>query len=400
MSDADDKKAFDARHQPDPARLKEFTETARRLQQERTGTREVTEKLLDTTPLPEWPGLAGRPELRNSGALEQLAARVRARCEHDPREALAAASLATAIAETLPPGAYPAVTLAQLRAHAWKDRAHTLRFLGRYDEALDAVAMAERALEPFPATAYDRAVVGLVKAATLQHIERFDESGELLAECAGVFRDHGDTKQQLYCTMIHAALFYRLGQYLEAEREWTDSLTVALGLGDMESVARAHGNLASCALHLGDVSTGKAHVGQAKEIFYELGRDIEAIRIDLAFARLLVKNGDITHGIILLRKARESFLSHQLVEEAGLCGLSIAEAFVGRGDYAAAFELTDEIIRDFSHAALNSRAIQAVQSLQVALAARDVSVAAIRHVGRYIEDLRRDPDLEFVALSA
>jgi hypothetical protein len=46
------------------------------------------------------------------------------------------------------------------------------------------------------------------------------------------------------------------------------------------------------------------------------------------------------------------------------------------------------------------RAIQAIQSLLDALAARDVSVAAIRHVGRYIEDLRRDPELEFVALSA
>jgi len=400
MSDANDKKAFDARHQPDPARLREFTETARRLQRERAGTHEVVEKILDATPRPEWPGLAERPELRNSGALEQLAARVRARCEHDPREALAAASLATAIAETLPSGAYPAVTLAQLRAHAWKDRAHTLRYLGRYEEALEAVAMAERALEPFPATAYDRAVVGLVKAATLQHVERFPESSALLAECAQVFRDHGDTKQHLYCMMIHAALFYRLGEYAEAEREWTESLTVALTVGDMESVARAHGNLASCALHLGDVSTGKAHVGQAKEIFYELGRDIEAIRIDLAFARLLVKNGDTTHGIILLRKARESFLSHQLVEEAGLCGLSIVEALVDRGDYAAAADLTEEIVREFSDAALSTRAIQAIQTLHVALAARDVSVAAIRHVERYIENLRGNPELEFIALSA
>jgi tetratricopeptide (TPR) repeat protein len=400
MSDANDRKAFGARHQPDPARLREFTETARRLQRERAGTHEVVETLLDTTPRSDWPSLAERPELRNSGALEQLSARVRARCEHDPGEALAAASLATGVADALPPDAYPAVTLAQLRAHAWKDRAHTLRYLGRCYEALDAVAMAEKALDPFPATAYDRAVVGLVKATILQQVERFDESDTLLTECARVFCDHGDTKQHLYCAMLHAVLFYRLGRYAEAETGFTEVLRVALTSGDMESAARAHANLASCGLQLGNVAAGKAHVGQAKEIFYDLGRNLEAVRTDLAFGRLLIKSGDVTHGIILLRHAREAFAANGLVEESGLCGLSVAEALVARGDSAAASQLVREIIKDFSDAGLNARAIKAMQFLDNELVSRDASFATVRHVQEYIENLKSDPEREFIALSA
>jgi tetratricopeptide (TPR) repeat protein len=260
--------------------------------------------------------------------------------------------------------------------------------------------MAERALEPFPATAFDRAVVRLVKATILQQVERFDESDALLAECATVFRDHGDTKQHLYCSMLHAVLLYRLARYAEAEVEFTEVLSLALTTGDMESAARAHTNLASCALQLGDTAAGKAHVGQAKEIFYDLGRKLEAVRTDLAFGRLLIKSGDVTHGIILLRNAREAFAANDLIEESGLCGLSIAEALVARGDSEAASHLVREIISDFSDAGLNTRAIKAMQSLDDELATREASFATVRHVRQYVESLRIDPDREFIALSA
>lgn len=401
MSGPTDKvKPFEPRPRPDAGRVREFAETARRLQRERIGTADVVARILDTTPRAEWPSLASRGELRTSGGLEHLAARLRARCEKDPQEALALSSLATAIAETLPPDAYPGVTLAQLRAQAWKDRAHTLRFLGRYDEALDAVAMAERALAPFPTTAYDRAVVALVKASIFQQVERFDESRILLAECARVFRDHGDAKQYLYCSMINGTLLYRLADYPAAKSEFTKLLEMALDAGDIESTARLHNNLAYCAVQLGHIEEGKAHVGQAKEIFYDLGREIEAIRSDRAFARLLLKNGDTTHGIILLRNARQSFLRHELVEEGGLCGLLIAEAFVGRGDFALAADLVREVITEFAEAGLNARAIRAMELLEDGLDSRHASAATVEQVAQYIESLRLNPDRELIQLIA
>ena len=131
-----------ARRRPDSARFAELAETARRLQSERHGAAEAVASVLDSTPFEEWPRLAEHPALRNSGALEELAARIRSRFEKDPKEALSLSSLATTIAETLPPDAYPPVTLAQLRAHAWKDRANTLRYVCRFDESLEAIAMA------------------------------------------------------------------------------------------------------------------------------------------------------------------------------------------------------------------------------------------------------------------
>ena len=66
-----------ARRRPDPARVQEFAETARRLQRERLESADVVTRVLRETPQEEWPRLATRPELRNSvTALRQLGATV------------------------------------------------------------------------------------------------------------------------------------------------------------------------------------------------------------------------------------------------------------------------------------------------------------------------------------
>jgi tetratricopeptide (TPR) repeat protein len=392
---------FDSsRRRPSADRFAELAETARRLQRERSDAPGIVAHHLDAMPRDEWPRLAEEPDLRTSGALEQLATLIRARCEKQPQEALILSTLATTIAETLSPSAYPSVTLAQLRAQAWKDRAHTLRYLGRFDEAFEAIDMAESALAPFPATAYDKAVVALVKASTLQHVARFDESRSLLAKCQQVFRDHGDSRLESYCSIMAASLLYRMGEYAEAQKAYERLLQAAVNSGDLESTARLHHNLASCAIHLGQITEGKAHVGRARTIFFDLGRNLEALRGDRAFARLVLANGDVTHAIVLLRVVRREFLEHQLVEEAGLTGLSIAEALVARGDFVAAVSLVREIIDEFESAQITGRACQALESLQRSLDSRDASSATVRHVEQYIESLRFDPDREFVALSA
>ena len=108
---------------PAQARLAEFLETAERLKNERAAAGNVLETV-EATPPDAWPSLANVPEFQTNAALEKLGDEVRRRLDRNPREALALAALATTIADALPRTAYPAVTLAQIRAMAWKDRAN------------------------------------------------------------------------------------------------------------------------------------------------------------------------------------------------------------------------------------------------------------------------------------
>lgn len=395
-NDDDDKVVtFDrTRRRPDAARVREFAETARRLQNERSGAAEVVNRHLQETPRDEWPRLAEEPEMRTSGALEQIAARIRSSCEKGPQEALALTSLATTIAETLAPDSYPPVILAQLRAHAWKDRAHALRYLGRCDEALEAAGIAEKRLEPFASTAHDRAVVALVKASTLQQMERFDESQELLETCSAVFRDHGDSRLFLYCGLMEGNLRYRRQQYVEARDVWRPLLEVALKAGDFESAARIHNNLGCVDVQLGQFADAQVHLSEAKAIFVDLGKPVEAVRTDHGYGLLLIAKGKTDAGVAILRKTRAAFLHHELVQDAGLCGLAIAEALVA-SDRAVASDLVAEILDDFTTAHLNPGAIEAVAYLQRAIIERSASTEVFRHVGSYIESLRKDPTIAF-----
>lgn len=386
------------RRRPDNVRFAELAETARRMQSERNGAPEAVASVLDSTPCEEWGRLAEHPTLRTSGALEQLAARLRSRCEKNPKEALSLSSLATTIAETLPPDAYPPVTLAQLRAHAWKDRAHTLRYLGRYDESLEAIAMAERALEPFAATAFDKAVVALVKASTLQHVDRFEESRALLAECREVFRDHADFRRYLYCGIAEVALLHRQHQYAEGRELGNTLLSSAADVSDLESAARLHNIVGYCDLQLDNLRDANKHLASARAIFTDLGRTIEATRCELGFGSLLLSKGHVKEGIEVLQVARKEFLSHTLVEEAGLCGLTMAASMLETRDASSARGLVRSIIDEFTRAGLNLRAVQAMEYLATSIETGTASPSTAHHVEQYVAGLQLDPSVEFVPL--
>lgn len=179
--------AFDATGRR--AREREFTSTAARLERERDGATDVVGRYLRDTPSEEWPRLAEMSDLRNNAALEQMSDEVRRRLHRKPREALAIANLSASIAESLAPSQYPAVVLAQLRANAWKDRASTLRYLARYDEAIEAADRGEEALAPFASLEHDRAIVRMVKGMILAQQEQFDEAHAILSECRRMFRE-------------------------------------------------------------------------------------------------------------------------------------------------------------------------------------------------------------------
>jgi hypothetical protein len=54
-------------------------------------------------------------------------------------------------------------------------------------------------------------------------------------------------------------------------------------------------------------------------------------------------------------------------------------------------------VREFTAARLNARAITALGYLSEAIEARTASQTTVRNVGRFIQALRANPELEFVA---
>lgn len=384
------------RRRTDPGRVIEFAETARRLQREREAAGDQITRLLRDTPRDAWPALAELEELHTSGVLDRLSSEVAALLEREPLAALAAANLASAIAEVLPADSYPPVLLAQMRAQAWKDRAQALSYLGRRAEAIEAVDQAERLLSAFGSLAHDRAIVRLVKALALQHLQRFDESLRLLEWCRAVFFDHGDAKRQLHCGMAEGTLLFRRGRFDAARDVFVSLLDCARGAGDLEMMAGLHCNIGHCSVHVGEAAVARLHFTEAMRHFEALGDLTNALRVDLGFGRVLLARGETANGLATLRQAHARFRQHGMVEEAGLCGLDIVAVLLDDNRIAEARSLATEIAEDYEQLSCNPRATEALRYLEERLEAHDAS-AVVRHVHSYLEALRLDPSREFVA---
>ena len=130
---------------------------------------------------------------------------------------------------------------------------------------------------------------------------------------------------------------------------------------------------------------------------HEVEQPVQVLRSELALGRILLKRGRVEPGIAHLRRVRAQFLEQELVEEAGLCGLEIVEADLGRGAAREAEALARQIVSDFIAARLNGRAVTAVGYLSEAIAARKASAVTVDDVRRFIHTLRSDPDAEFLA---
>lgn len=386
------------RQRLDPARVREFGDTARRLQRERVEAAEVVEKMLKETPADEWPALAVRAELQTSGALEKLGNTVAQVLGSDPRRALAVAELAVSIAEAIPEDAYQAPILAQLRAYAWKDLGKALLYVGNHLKAIAAFDRAEAQVGGHSALVHDHAIIGYARAAALQEVNRHDESFALLAECKQIFRDHGDTKRVVLCGIAEGVALHRLRRYREARETYLLLLASTRDTMDQESIACLHHAIGHSSVDLGDFDVAEANLSRAVAMFRELDQPLQALKGELGRGRLLVHKGEIDRGIAHLRPVRREFLRHGMIEEAGLAGLEIVEALLRQDRASEAETLARQIITEFTNAGLNTRAITALGYLQEAIAARRASAAMVADIRDYILSLRTSPERELAVM--
>jgi tetratricopeptide (TPR) repeat protein len=372
------------------SREREFTSVAARLERERDESSDVVARYLRDTPTEEWSRLAEMPDLRNNAALEQMSEEVRRRLHRKPREALAIANLSASIAESLPPSQYPGVVLAQLRGTAWKDRASTLRYLARHDEALEAAERGEEALAPFATLEFDRFIVRLVKGMILAQQERFEEAHAILSECRQVFREYGDTKRYVQAGLAEAGVMYEANRIDDCRQLLLDLLLHATADGDVETQAKIHSNIGYCDIRRDAFAAANIQFSEAVAAFTDLGYTSEVARTERGAGLVLIARGQVTSGLARLRDARRAFKVAGMTEDAGLCGLNIAAVLIERGDRPSARALTQNVVDEFTAAGMHQRAISAVIALRDAIDVDDATAETVNTVHAVVESLRED----------
>ena len=193
------------------------------------------------------------PSWRNAGFVQELTAAASAVLESDPRDSLALAQLALAIATSIPARRYTPTVQAQLEGTAWKEIGTAHRYLSEYDAALRAYDAAHRSFAAAHALAHDNAIVDFARAIVLTDLGRHDEALELLRSVEPVFRGFEDNRRLVQVSVLIGMVEYRQGRFSGAKTTFEKALA-EVPFEDLHTRAMLYLNLGQTLAALSETS--------------------------------------------------------------------------------------------------------------------------------------------------
>ena len=365
-----------------------FLETIARLTAERAAARGIVSSLrASSVEVWDWEIPA---HWRTAGFVQELTSIASDILESNPRESLAYAQLALAIATSISSGTYPVPVQAQVEGAAWKEIGTAHRYLGEFEAALRAYDAAQRCFGGANTLAQDAAIVELARAIVLVDLDRHDEALRLLDSIAPVLRGFEDHRHVVQVRQLTATIYYLENRFDDARVELEDAIN-DVRFDDVYTRAGMTSTLGLIYGKLGRVDDAFAHLHKARAVLADLGMTGEVNRTDWALATTILETGDYARAIEILRVVRNTFLSLSMAQEAGLVGLDLADSLIAAARMSEAREIVEASLAQFIAAKQNQNAITAVAYLRDILPTASSPRKAVDHVKKYLKRLSFEP---------
>ncbi|HEY0372810.1 MAG TPA: tetratricopeptide repeat protein [Thermoanaerobaculia bacterium] len=339
-----------------------------------------------TGPVAWWPQRLRKTNGANTaGVVKQLLERMFRTVETSPVNGLQMTTLAIGIANALDVSEYPCDYVVRLRAQALREHAQVLSLMGRYLEAVDFVDRARRLFLQTPLPEYDLARVAIVKAAILQHIDRIDEAAALAREAGDTFLRFGDRARHVNARITEGSVLFNAHSVDRALAIW-QSVEHDAGLNETSTVRVAH-NIALCLVDLGRPVEAIDYLVRCVADFEMLGMQTERTRSRWILTHALVVAGKQNEAIPALRQTWREFEQLDLVADAGLVALELADVLLSTGHPEEVPAICRDVISQFTRSGMASRAITALSFLREAVALGQASTSLVRHVHAFLREL-------------
>lgn len=359
------------------------------LAEERAFAVTVIRRLLEMETVPS------RPHSQSwisAGMVIELEATVPRIVSRTPERSARLAHLATVIAAALDE-TYPAILRAESTAGAWGLVASVRRHRNQYEPALEALDVADRALEPFHASVHEKATLALTRAAVYAGLRRTAEARSLVHEARTVFDGLTDVRRKGRCDLLAGIIHYGEGDVARASAAYQHALAAARATGDGPGEAMVHLNMAVAEAEHGAAAEAVRALHRAVAVLAALGRQDERAHAMRIVAAALRTAGRYETAIPLFREARGASLSLGRLEEAALAGLGLAETYLALGRDAAATRLIVAMAERFREAKPDPRVLDALAGLLDLDSG--MSIEAVRKVYANLAELRPEPGMLF-----
>lgn len=324
----------------------------------------------------------------------------------NPSRAVALASLGVEVAKRLSEG-QPCEKewLFELRAYVFAHLASAYRVSGNMRDAEKAQRRTdgwwkEGAESMGDVLGYEPVILSL-KASLRRDQRRFDEALALIDEVVGIYLA-GDPETQDFhmagrALVKKAKIFEEMGNLEGAFA----LLREASPLIDPEREPR----LLLCVQHnlldylnlLGRPEEARALLPKVWKLSRELGNDLDMVRLTWAEGLVLSALGESARAAELLLTVRQEFASRAMGYDAALVSLNLALMYAKEGRLAAIAELAREMIPIFEAEDIHREALAALEIFRQAAIQELATADLVDRVARYLEAVRKNPDLKFEA---
>ncbi|MGZ5431785.1 MAG: tetratricopeptide repeat protein [Thermoanaerobaculia bacterium] len=387
----------EVRRDPVPATIANLRAFADRMSFEDTAADAILPELLAGS-REEWmPRLMAHPEWRTAGVVRGLVAETTRVVMLMPPDALELSALSTEIADHLDPQVVRADTIARLRGWAWRDRAYTLFYIGRYAESLAAAERAESSVQGCVVDEYDRGRIAIVRALSLRAKEDLSAAMESARDSATTFVRFADLNRLASARLAEVQILFSQGDYHTAADILEGLERQMRGSADASTHARVLGNLGYCHWRLGRIDEAlRCHDASAK-IHAAIGTLTEAVRIRWNVAAILASEGRFDEAMTRYGALKRTFDELSMTSESALVGLDMAEVLIVRGEFSAVEELCRAAMRSFEVAGVpyTARALTALAYIHEAAQSRKATPQLVKHVREYMRQLPDDAELLF-----
>lgn len=370
------------------AKGRELATVAQQLDGEGTEAEVMVDAML-ASPQAWWRTKLMREGGQTVGVVRALLDRMRSILPKAPLQALEVTSIAVDLANDLPITGYPSDLVFAARAHAWRDHAYVLSYLGRFSEALEAVDRAEHLFNQTALSDYEIARVDLVRANILRSLDRVEDAVSLSLKASDTFLEFGDRSRYINARVTTAAMLFQKGAFREALETW-ESVIDDPAIEDMTRVMVTN-NLGMCYRELGDYDRAVGCLARAVAEYEMLGATTERARNRWSLATTLMSAGRIPDALPVFERTWKEFEDLGMEADAALVGLEFAEALLLVDRPERVPEICRTLLDRFTSAGMTSRAITALAFLREAVAIGQAHPTLVRHVHEYLRKLPATP---------
>lgn len=397
LQDRDVWDAREVRSEAVPATIATLRSFADRMTEEDSAAESLLTELLAGDRETWLPRLHAHPEWCTAGVVRKLIEAASRAIDTMPPDAVEMTALATEIAETLDPAAFPSDTVPRLRGAAWRERAYALYYTGRYNEAQSALFASEERFSCCVVGDYDLARSLVIRALVRRPLEQI--AGSLLDArgAATIFARFGDVHRFRSSRSAEAAVYVSTGEHRRALDIWS-SIDRAMADDDASDArGRIIANIAHCYRELGDLPRAIAETDMALSMFEHFGAATEAARLRWNYGRLLRAADRLPDALKEFLAVASQFEELGMASEATLASLDAVELMLIDANLSKVQQICSAAIERLERTGLGwtTRAMTAIAYLKEAAAAEHATIDLLTSVRTFVLRVPDEPQLLF-----